>query len=1204
MRKIIIRKFALIVLFLFSAQAVFASNTFELATASLPAHPAPANAATPTPFTTINFVTPFDAPPNVFTLTPEFGAGADDDPCTIRIRNITTTGFEATCLEPINEDRASPGLLFDYLAVADGGVTVPLDDGTGDVEFRSACVDTNEQVFGPNCDNCSGAQAFVPVGFGAPAFNNTPALLTQIQTTENLINGEPIFIEAAVQSGSLSTTGFNVSLDQLEAGVGPIANDESICYLAVEQDGCQELDLSSLGGPTSPITFNAVVSGNVIDGHDNGCTSGEGASFAAGCFTQTPVALASQNTRNGNNGGILRSCSVNANEIVLTVDEDRVSNTERSHIDEIASVLAFSSTFTTPVTLNRMQISQLGRRTFFEWETSAETFHLGFDLWGEENGEWIQLNRKIIAGSGIDADGVTTYQSRVTLTQDQADTIERFGISSIDNTGAEEFYGPFEVGQEYGEQANNESIDWSETREKFNRVMAEQGYIRINNRWQRVSASRLARLQARDLSIGARVFALRPQQAGIHNIDAQSLLNLNPSWQGVALNKIALVLNGKALPRHIISEDAFFSADDRIVFNAIRPQGVDAIYQQNYTYQLKLDGRLDVDASGFDGRVDSNDELSEQTLVAQQISSDQQHSSFLTNGDPYFDRQISAFGSSAETSYSFDFDQTINADGAGQIDFELVGGINFPGEVDEPDHHVQIVVNDTMVFDQRFDGLETLSASVDLPQGLLQQQGNNLRIILPGDTGFFADRVIVDEVSVAAMTPLSELNNYEFRDSGDANGYQVELTANADQAEVYAFTNTGALSSIQPSSDNADTVRFASLPFAANQERGIELSYAVATRDAWATVDDISVVRAETLHQEPADYLLVAHPNFIGDKLDEFIELKTEQGLVVRTVDWLSIVDTYGYGNDTPRALDNFLARARSEFEFDNVLLVGGHTYDYRGVSGQAVINYIPAHYREVNIFKFAPTDNPYADLDGDNLPEVAIGRWAVRDEQDLAAIVDKTKAWHQNRNDDIYQSALLISQPTDSRGLNFSDQINGRVGFPLAELTEFSEVANVSLQDAIDSGAQDPVAQTRAQIKAAINTGSDLISFNGHGSTAAWGFQGVVNTEFVQSLDNAGQPVIVMPLACYTTYYESPTVNSLAHQWMFAGDTGAVAVHGASVLGEFRENAIFAERYLRHSKDATTVGQAIKNAKRAMASSNSMLHNWALLGDPALPVR
>ena len=159
-------------------------------------------------------------------------------------------------------------------------------------------------------------------------------------------------------------------------------------------------------------------------------------------------------------------------------------------------------------------------------------------------------------------------------------------------------------------------------------------------------------------------------------------------------------------------------------------------------------------------------------------------------------------------------------------------------------------------------------------------------------------------------------------------------------------------------------------------------------------------------------------------------------------------------------------------------------------------------------------------------------------------------------------------------------------------------------MQELNDSAIDNPIQAARDEIENKLNDGLELLSFGGHGSYGSWGFQGVVNTDFVKSLSNQGKPAVVMPLACYTSNYEHPSVNTLAHQWLFAGDFGAAAIHGASVLGEYRENAVFSERYLNNSANSKTIGEAIYKAKNEMASGNQMLHNWAYLGDPTLPLR
>ena len=51
-------------------------------------------------WTTVTFLEPFDARPLVFILPTDQGS----DPATIRIRNVTTTGFEALQVEPSGND--------------------------------------------------------------------------------------------------------------------------------------------------------------------------------------------------------------------------------------------------------------------------------------------------------------------------------------------------------------------------------------------------------------------------------------------------------------------------------------------------------------------------------------------------------------------------------------------------------------------------------------------------------------------------------------------------------------------------------------------------------------------------------------------------------------------------------------------------------------------------------------------------------------------------------------------------------------------------------------------------------------------------------------------------------------------------------------------------------------------------------------------
>lgn len=1184
-----------------NSYAVF--STIEVGEATLPAFTI-TNTSVVTPFTRINFTAPFDVGviPNVFSMTPEFGVNDDDDPCLIRIKNITNTGFDATCLEPRNEDRNSPGTTFEYIAIKSGTTTIPTTTG-GSVVFESQCTLVDRQQYGNNCSNCSlntGQQrAFQTVSF-TNTYTNAPALLTELVSTNNLLSGtsvpsgEPEFL--GVATTSLSNTSFGVAIERFEAGNGAIANSESICYLAVEQEGCQVLDLTGISGSVDSMQFEATSGGNV-DGHDNGGSTGEGASFTAGCFSGTPVGVADKQTRNGGDGGFIRRESINANEIIVTIDEDRVSNSERGHIDELVSVLAFGQLFTTPVTINKVEIEQTGRRVKFNWETTAESFHLGFHLWGETSAGWEQLNKRLIAGQGRNTESKSEYSNKIRLSRQQYNEVQRFGISSVDTSGFEEFYGPFVSNQEYGQEDNSEAIDWADTRKQFEQGMRDQGFVQYRNRWRKNTKQLQRRIDRQTKRVQSTALDIRFDGIGMRKISVSEVLAKQPSWKNVALNSIAVTLNGNAVMRKIISDDGLFSDDDTIVINVIEPQARDQMYLNDYNYRLVLDPRKATEALNVDARNTDDLVRQEVVLLEHTLTQDQRYSRVITSGSPWYDARVLSRQAEASRVYNVSFNEELSDDQPGQLSFSLFGGIDLPGAV--IDHHVQIRVNNTLVHDGIFDGFTEHRGTIELAPGLLTGSDDEVKIVLPGDTGLFADLVLIDELKIAIPVYLDSKQARNFQSNPIAKAYQVPIS-DEQVSKVFAYTESGAFSElIVTQSDNA--ISFRALAYLNSDNKADQLTYSVSRVDELESSVSIETTNTPELHKVTTDLLVVAHPNFLGQELDAYIAFKKEEGFNPLVLSWLDLVERYGFGNNTPDALNNFLGRAKNYYTLKNVLIVGGHTYDYLNVLGTGAVNFIPTHYRRVSSAEYAPADNVFADLDFDNLPEFAIGRWPVRTLDDLNAIIAKSQAWQIKRRSNNNQNALLIAQAKDGRNLNFEQSLEGRVVPQLSALSQFSEPVKVYLQNLPTDGLAEPIQHARELIAEAINSGTDLVSFAGHGSVSGWGFQGVVDTQFIKELENHNNPVIVMPLACYTSNYESLGTNSLAHQWLFAGTQGAAAVHGAAMLGEYRENGIFAERVLKHSRTVKSLGEAILQAKLQMSSANEMLHNWTLLGDPTL---
>jgi len=272
----------------------------------------------------INFGTTFSSPPIVIT-TP--GPSAGGQPFTIRIRNVTTSGFEAMTAEP--EGTSGPTHLaveMTYVAIEEGVHGLP--DGSMIIAGRSNVLE--EQIAGLS-------SSWYNETFSIP-FSVTPSILAQIQTMNNEIGLLPIeysepWMTVAIDNSS--NTGFDLALDRAEVSVGTVYTEEEIGWIAITSNSDGELEdiygdfviWESLLVPPS--------SGGI--GKSDGC---ELESLYAPHPSTTP-AVVSLNSRNESDGGWAAVCYLDSTTIGYCVDEDWFLDTERSHVGETVAILLF-----------------------------------------------------------------------------------------------------------------------------------------------------------------------------------------------------------------------------------------------------------------------------------------------------------------------------------------------------------------------------------------------------------------------------------------------------------------------------------------------------------------------------------------------------------------------------------------------------------------------------------------------------------------------------------------------------------------------------------------------------------------------------------------------------------------------------------------------------------------------------------------------
>lgn len=278
----------------------------------------------------VPFQQTFDVPPIVVAISDQLGGNS----ASIRISNVTTTGFDELILEPDNFDGRHLAQQVHYIAVEPGRHVLP--DGR---VIEARLTNTSATQFG---SGVAGVASFTNVSFSSP-LAAVPAVISQLQTfnseTRDVANqsSRPHITALSVNP---SATGFQLALERSQANSGPIPSTETVGWIAFPAG--QNGTIPAISG--ADVTWSAVNSATNI-----------GARESPGCYTNSfglnsasRIVVAKKNSRNNPDGGWLRFCSLSSTTIGVFVEEDTDQDNERSASaaeQDSASIIAFNRAF-------------------------------------------------------------------------------------------------------------------------------------------------------------------------------------------------------------------------------------------------------------------------------------------------------------------------------------------------------------------------------------------------------------------------------------------------------------------------------------------------------------------------------------------------------------------------------------------------------------------------------------------------------------------------------------------------------------------------------------------------------------------------------------------------------------------------------------------------------------------------------------------
>jgi hypothetical protein len=507
------------------------------------------------------------------------------------------------------------------------------------------------------------------------------------------------------------------------------------------------------------------------------------------------------------------------------------------------------------------------------------------------------------------------------------------------------------------------------------------------------------------------------------------------------------------------------------------------------------------------------------------------------------------------------------------------------------DHHVRVWVNDNVVGEATFAGKQPYRLEASLPPSLLHEGSNEFRLENVADTGVVS-RVFLDRFEVSyPQAPTVRGGVFE------------GVWAESGTAEVGGLSGQPVIlrDSGQPGPEGSAT-RW----LTAFEAGGSSVRFRAEAGHRYRVVCPMGIL-APRIGQVPfstlreranqADYLVIG-PRELLESATPLLDRRRSQGLTARAVSLEEIASEFGHAQASGEAIKAFLSYAYHSWQAPSpryVLLLGDSTYDPRRFLSTSWASPLPALWVKTS-YLWTVSDQALAAVNGDDgLPDLAIGRLPATTAEQAAALVSKLLSWEES-GQGLGGNAVLVADRPDGAGDFEADVEDLRASLLAGRPTTTLRVRELG-------------SATRPAILDAFDEGTSLMSYVGHGGSAVWSSENVLNSWDVPSLRAQSRQPLLLTMNCLNGYFVAPSFDALPEALLKAEGRGVVAAFSPSGLSldgpahEYERALVAQLASGRHAR----LGDAILAAQGDYAETGLMpelLTVYQLLGDPATTVK
>ncbi len=830
-----------------------------------------------------------------------------------------------------------------------------------------------------------------------------------------------------------------------------------------------------------------------------------------------------------------------------------------------------------------------------QWKTGGESHNLGFNVYREQNGERVQLNASIIAGSALLMSGALPKHSGKTYTWIDSSASAGSGpywLEDVDTNGTRILHGPVSATAATDPQLAGDAVP--ATAPTLNQLKSAQSAMLgdSSHPFEHVlqgAPPTLAQHQKQFEIAAHSAVKIFVKSEGWYRVTQPDLVNagLDPNVDPALLHLYAEAIEQPMQITGASAGSGGFGPQAAIYFYGM---GIDTQYSGTRVYWLTAGESQGERIQRLPFSTGSNQPPASYPFTVEFTPHSTYFSALTTaNGNNFFGPIISSTPVDETVPVSH---LDVTSAEPGRLEVILQGIIlAIP-------HDVTITLNGVSLGDVAFSGQNKGTLRTTLPPSLLQEGANT--ITLTSQDGQYdlsliqSVRLTYPRAYVADSDSLlfTGRPGDELRVTGFTQASVAVLDITNPDLPVQLTAQIGA----DGTSKTTDFALEVQVPWSTS-------SVSSPARHILLAAADDGVASATGLRQnhpshwhraQPGSEVVMVSAEPFASALTPVLRAHEAEGKssVIVSVD--DLYDEFNFGQHSPYAIRDFLQAAVKNWHTapKYLLLNGRASLDPRNYLGFGHLDYVPTKIIATTGLMTA-SDDWFSDFNNSGMPTIATGRLPVSTPTEAQLVAGKVATYEgQSTNGPWTSQALMVADVNDTENFTKDSQVV-QAQLPSSMQVTAAFATTMSLPD------------VRQTILTGINSGELLVNYSGHGSEDEWSGDDLFDSSSATALTNGTSLPVFLIMDCLNGFFQDVYEEPLAVTLMLAPNGGAVAVLASSGLNQATPQTILDKLVVQAAMGPSqlALGDAIVKAKSEITDL-AVRKTFNLLGDPAMQIK